>query len=137
MALAFREISRLLRPFYAEARYGPNQNNVEWHTATTSSVGPPPVNARLWNGYPRVAPMAMVVGPPYLAFWQDGAGEALDQLVLYSSDSWPDPPPGGVPVAAENLLQEFDPYSVVTADSARGEYPTRPPAIWPFENYIS
>ena len=43
MALAFREISRLLRPFYAEARYGPNQNNVEWHTATTSSVGPPPV----------------------------------------------------------------------------------------------
>ena len=103
-----------------------------WHDVLCGpSTSEPVVLERISQG----TPMAMVVGPPYLGFWQDDGGAPLDQLVLYSSDSWPDPAPGGVPVAAEDLLQEFDPYSVITADSARGEYPTRPPAIWPFENY--
>jgi len=140
LAVAFEEISRLLRPFYAEARLVPNREwverpggEVDWTASRDSDVGPPPVSDWDWNGFPRVAPMAMVIGPPYTAYWDVGGGTLLDGLIFYSGESWPQPPPGGVPVAAEGLLQEFDPYSVWTDRSLSGAHPQRPPSIWPFD----
>jgi hypothetical protein len=54
-------------------------------------------------------------------------------MIFYTSDAWPDPPLGGVPIAAEKLLQEFDPRAVTTPTSSWGEYPEATPPIWPFQ----
>ncbi len=143
LAVAFGDISGLLHPFYAEARLWPNRGFVEnprggidWKASRESAVGPPPVSDWRWNGFPRVAPMAMVVGPPYTAHWHLAGGARLDDLILYSGESWPDPPPGGVPVAAADLLQEYDPYSVWTDSTLSGSHPGRQPTIWPFHTNI-
>jgi hypothetical protein len=77
--------------------------------------------------------MAMVVGPPYTAHWHDTGGTRLDDMIVYSSDNWPGPPPGGVPVASADLLQEFDPWWKQTGTSLDRHWPIDPPATWPFE----
>lgn len=91
----------------------------------------PPINDRRWCGFPHVPPMAMVVGPPYTAEWPH-PGEALGDLIIYSSQSWPQPPAASVPVAPEPLRQEFDPREKRTPTSLSGEHPAVPPPAWPF-----
>jgi hypothetical protein len=129
LAAAFREISQVLRPFYAEARF---EQIVEWNQDEPVIGGVPPINDWCWNGFPRVAPMAMVIGRPYTTHWRGGGGNVDHGMIFYTSDAWPDPPLGGVPIAAEELLQEFDPRAVTTPTSSWGEYPKATPPVWPF-----
>jgi hypothetical protein len=132
LAAAFREISRVFRPFYAEARLAPNTDSEDgWDHERQPYVSP--VSGWNWNGFPRVAPMAMVVGPPYTSHWRTDGGTHEHGMIFYSSEAWPHPPHGGVPIAVDELLQEFDPYAVVTDTSSSGRHPTRQPALWPFE----
>ena len=86
LAVAFREISVFVQPFYAEARLLTRSDN----TATLS-----PVDAHRWRGFPRSPPMAMVVGPPYREEWSDDRGQDDGDLVIYNSIEWPHPPEGG------------------------------------------
>ena len=130
MSTAFREISRLLRPFYAEARV---EQITEWNQDEPVINGVPPINDWYWNGFPRVAPMAMVIGRPYTNHWRDGGGSFDHGMIFYTSDAWPNPPLGGAPIAAEELLQEFDPRAVTTPTGSWGEYPKATPPIWPFQ----
>jgi hypothetical protein len=136
LAVAFREISLVIRPFYADAR-------IE-HGVTVSSDGQqgrtevPPLHPIRWSGFPRVAPLAMVVGPPYITHWRDNGGTPLDDMLLYSSDSWTDPALNPVPVAPNELLQEFDirrasddPRGVGGA-RVREPMPRSLPPTWPF-----
>jgi hypothetical protein len=133
LSSAFRAVSTVVRPFYAEARVVDRRRNSEGFP-----VAPvPPVNALRWCGFPRRAPMAMVVGPPYTTSWEDHGGARLGDLTIYSSEHWPEPPDGGVPVAPEGMLQEFDPHPVYTNSTVGRSVrpdptPTRQPEIWPF-----
>lgn len=136
---AFRELSRATRPFYAEARL---ERGVTWGShGERGRAEVPPLEPMRWVGFPRVAPMAMVVGPPYTAHWHDQGGAALHDMVIYSSQSWPDPPPGGVPVAAEDLLQEFDLRRVFErlppSERLRKAVPMSVPPTWPFQRGLT
>ena len=123
MAIAFTTIAELLQPFYAEARIEPNKYIKEWEPGDMTPGYVPPINDWRWCGFPHAAPMAMLVGPPYTALWPH-PGRALGDLIVYSSESWPQPSPGGVPLAPEPLRQEFDPGEVRTATSL-GQAPVR------------
>ena len=132
---AFRELTRAIHPFYAEARL---ERGVTWDShGERGRAEVPPLEPLRWVGFPRVAPLAMVVGPPYTAHWYQKSGAALDDMVIYSSQSWPDPPAGGVPVAADDLLQEFDLRRVFErlppAERLRKAVPMKVPDTWPFQ----
>jgi hypothetical protein len=128
LAIAFSALSLVVHPFYAEARLDPR---VIWHHGQRRMADVPPTSTYYWYGFPRTPPMAMVVGPPYTSYWYDGGGTSITDMMLYSSDSWPDPPSGGVPVAPDDLLQEFDPRWA-DGGGLRAEYPRKPPPVWPF-----
>jgi len=132
LSTAFVEISRVLRPFYAEARVEPG---VTWRGPTRyrDDAYSPPTNRYGWCGFPRVAPMAMAVGPPYTSSWGARGGSRHDDMLFYSGEVWPDPPPGGVPIATEDLLQEFDPGR---GPERSAELPTRKPPVWPFPELV-
>jgi hypothetical protein len=144
LSVAFRRLSLVVRPFYAEARietdvpwgYGQvhlDGSPVKGSPRYRSRTHVPPVHSMNWWGFPRVAPLAMVVGPPYTAHWHHPGGIGLEDLIVYSSESWPDPAPGGVPVASEDLLQGFDPRRVDPRHKDKtSPIPTRTPATWPF-----
>jgi len=129
LAAAFSALLRVARPFYAEARLDPNATwDHGWSIEQMS-----PLNPYHWWGFPHAVPMAMVIGPPYTGHWHDGGGTRLDDMIAYSSDNWPVPPPGGVPVASADLLQEFDPWWKETSSTLERHWPMTPPPIWPFD----
>jgi hypothetical protein len=106
---AFREISRVIQPFYGEARLDPDVSRGmvagEYQPHPASSVGS-------WFGVPQFPPFAMVIGPPYLDKWATASsGELLGEVVLHSSDNWPTPPAGECPRPPDEIVQEPD-YSV-------------------------
>ena len=122
LSVAFVGLSRMIRPFYGEARVVPRVK-----------ADLPPTYLHYWWGFPRVSPLAMVVGPPYVEHWTVSGGVRVHDLIVYSGDSWPDQPSGGVPVADEDLLQEFDPHWATTQRLGRHiKVPEKHPATWPF-----
>ena len=146
LSAAFRQVSRVVRPFYAEARFeldvpwGHSEVNrdgspVEGSPRYRSRTHVPPLDSMHWWGFPRVAPLAMAVGSPYITHWDRDGGQRIDDMIIFSSESWPDPPDGGVPIAREELLQEFDRRRVNPgAMKEVSPIPTHAPAIWPFPN---
>ena len=144
LSAAFREIAVVTKPFYAEARIEPViVAGAERYAAPESVTSP-----RRWAGFPHTVPFAMVVGAAYRDYWTDPGGESMGGMVVYSSDSWPDPPGGGVPVAPTGLLQEFDPRQIMVVRHHSGiqvaitgshqtiatkfEAATSRPPVWPF-----
>jgi len=160
LAQAFEELSVAIRPFYAEARLRPGGRWDRYGGAAAEILHP--IGGARWRGFPHVPPFAMVVGPPYLELWRgySASGPERDGLALFSSDHWPEAPPGGLPALPEGFFQEFDtrfayfsarrdPRSpraetastpgtaVLERERARygftSEVATRHPAVWPFE----
>jgi len=135
LSSAFRAVSLAVRPFYGEARM---ERGVTWNPLWGGRGGTDvrPVNPMFWYGLPRVAPQAMVVGPPYAAHWVDPSGEALgNEMILYDRTDWPELPSTVVPVAPEALLQEHDIRIKLLPEFGNGmtgDHPTRIPEVWPF-----
>jgi len=122
LPVAFTALSRVLRPFYGEARL------VQQDVAHL-----PPTDAHYWWGFPRIAPLAMVIGAPYVEHWTTPGGHHVDDLIFYGADTWPELPRDDVPVADEGLLQEFDPYWASTERLGRHiRVPEKHPPTWPF-----
>jgi len=70
--------------------------------------------------------MAMVVGAPYIEFWQDRGGRKIGDLAIYCADEWPGEPDGGIPLAPVGMLQSPE----RTLKTRTIKYP----AIWPFRS---
>ncbi len=124
LSRGFRAVSMEMRPFYAEARI---ERRVKWDPHRGGRLGsqPPPLAEQNWFGFPRIAPLAMVVGPPYTPYWVGQGGVRDGEFIFYLGEVWPEPPVGGIPVAAEPLLQEHD-------ISIGRRPPNEVPAVWPF-----
>jgi len=79
-----------------------------------------------WLGFPTSPPMAMVVGAPYIEFWQDRGGRKIGDLAIYCADEWPGEPDGGIPLAPVGMLQ--------SPERTLKTRPIKYPAIWPFRS---
>lgn len=103
---AFREISRVIQPFYGEARLDPDPSR--GMVAGRFQPHPAPATGS-WFGVPQTPPFALVIGSPYLGKWlSPRSGEPLGDVVLHSSTEWPTPPDGGCPRPTESIVQDPD-----------------------------
>jgi hypothetical protein len=144
---AFAAISHIIRPFYGDVRV--DAEPYEGADLDHPRAPGPTSRSYSWYGVPREPPIAMVVGPQYLAHWPEAArGVGSDGLAVFNNEVWPAQPPGGCP-APPSLIAER-PWELealppnrwplqLRMEAARGLRPAPPmkltpqrPEIWPF-----
>ena len=128
----WRDVSRLLQPFYGEARV---LSGLTWFGATTGSdvkTDVHPVRSWFWRGIPPTPGLAIVLGPPYAALWPMVDAERSGKLVFVAHPDWSSGESLHLQVPSE-LAQRWEPswmqgehggYTVNWCD----EYPS----TWPF-----
>ena len=128
----WRDISRLLQPFYGEARV---LSGLTWAGATTGSdmrTDVHPVRSWFWRGIPPTPGLAIVLGPPYVALWPMVDAERSGELVFVEHPDWSSGESLHLQVPTD-LAQRWEPswmqgehggYAVNWCD----EYPS----TWPF-----
>jgi hypothetical protein len=106
----FKDLSRLIQPFYGEARLDPDPSRA----LVEGRQQPRPAQFGSWKGVPQAPPVAMVIGHPYLADWPDArSGEILEGIAFHTAEEWPNEPHGGCPVPPRSMIQEPDTSLIV------------------------
>lgn len=137
LSVAFGAISRVIRPFYGEARILQNVSLSTGHMEPDSPQHP--IYRNWWSGIPHAPPLAAVIGPPYAESWPGFASPDPHGLAFRSSDPWTQNQPQLDWSVPEALTQEFDTYwQLIPADEHRPfnefsfeSHPERATA-WPF-----
>jgi hypothetical protein len=133
LSTAFTAFSRVIMPFYGEARILRGVSLSRGHIDPSSPQHP--VYRNWWSGIPVSAPMAAVLGPPYLELWPDFAHTAQNGLAFRGSDTWTRDQSGIEWVVPEGLTQEFDVHWAPLHGEHGGfslEYYRERSTMWPF-----
>lgn len=86
----WRAISLHLRPFFADVRVLRGFDMARGRIWVGSDAEEHPVRSWWWTGIPRTAPLAAVIGVPYVDLWPSvmRTGDIVGDLVFLSPDVW-------------------------------------------------
>lgn len=136
------ELSRLIRPFFGDARILHGYLHGRGTYAVNSQTQAHPVKSWWWRGVPTSLGIAVVCGEPYTRLWPafDAVATRIEGLAMVISSDWPQEADlsqelGGVPSEiAQPALAPPDQQNIRAIINAEREaLLERYPPIWPFE----